>query len=185
MNKLAFQKIVTKEYQFLQRAASSVGLEAPAEAVHDVIANVLATEAYKDLDPAKGSIRGFLYRCVRNQAVNLKRRESFETKVFATLDDGDADGDSKDSKRVKALSYDPEPDVSVDVADAIAQLAPLEQLVAEGIYMGNESYESLAEQTGHTLNQIREAGRRCREKLRALLAEYGSEQVGKALKQTG
>jgi RNA polymerase sigma factor (sigma-70 family) len=182
MDRLSFLRIVAKEYDYLIAAAKKVQLDPPKDAVQDVIATVLANEAYRELDPQKGSIRGFLYQCVKNRALNLKRREAFESNLFFPLEEITTDSD-RPTKGDLCSRQNLE--LEADVAAAIAKLTPLERAVAEKIYMGNESYFSLAEYLGVLESEVHEAGRRVREKLRVALADYAPQQVGNLLAKAG
>lgn len=161
-----FLAIVKKEHKFLEQAASIEGADNATEVVNDVLMRLLETKAYLDIDPRKGSVRGYVYCCVRSHAKNIIRRQLFEGTLFEALD--------YEQKQY----WEPDMAARVDIRNAVAALPRLERTVAEQVYMSGASLEELAAELAVPLIEVREAARRCREKLRYQLADYRQKKVG-------
>ena len=114
--------------------------------------------------------------------MNNTRRERFEQGLFVSFDSGAYDSEVEEKFE---LGEPPTLDLNADVAAALAKLPVLERTVAEQMYMGCESAQSLADELGIPVLEVREAARRCREKLRGLLRAYGPHPEGELLRSGG
>ncbi|HEY9282827.1 MAG TPA: sigma-70 family RNA polymerase sigma factor [Pyrinomonadaceae bacterium] len=155
-------------YRFALRL---LGSEAPAEdAVHDCFLELVTRAGF---DPARGSLRNYLFGAVRHRALRQFRRAGRECEIAEA--DG-ANGATNEALRVAASS---EPlglllgaELSETVRTAVARLPPLQREALLLFEYEELSLAEVAEVVGADVNAVKARLFRARAGLRKSLAPY-------------
>jgi len=152
-------------YRFALRL---LGSEAAAEdAVHDCFLELITREGY---DPARGTLRNYLFGAVRHRALRQFRRAGRECEIE------DADGASVEAPRA-AASGEPlglllDAELSETVRRAVARLPPLQREALLLFEYEELSLAEIAEVVGADANAVKARLHRARASLRRSLAPY-------------
>lgn len=179
MTRLQFLQGVAAHYDYLVRLAASHNAAFPRDVIHGLVSCLLDNNAYKDADALK--VRAWLAVCAIKAVRYARRSVQYRNGLTTSVDEI---GENVEKARIIGTSQELM-EMSSDVDKAISTLEPLDQEIARGVYMGNETFETMGELLGRSPAYLRRRAMAVKRHLRDILKEYTKLQVGKLSEKVG
>ncbi len=162
-----FVETVMQHYDYFVRLAASHGAYAPRDVVQHIVAHLLKNKKYETAKHE--NVRAWVARVVINRVRN--ERKQFATRSAILAAGNEMEFSQHTGTEARLL------EVTNDVRAAILTMEPLDQQIAAGIYMGNETFDSLGEELGFAPSYLRKRAMSVKRHLRDFLKEYSKVQV--------
>jgi RNA polymerase sigma-70 factor, ECF subfamily len=165
---LLYERHHAPAYRFARRLLGS--RHAAEDAVHDCFLELVTREGF---DPARGSLRNYLFGAVRHRALRQFRRAGRECEIEDAGPDGRANGrEPRGAESPQPLGLLLDAELSEAVRRAVARLPPLQREALVLFEYEELSLAEVAEVVGADVNAVKARLFRARASLRKSLAPY-------------